>query len=96
MHAEDSHSVKTYYVVYGILMLLLVATVWVAFHNFGQLNIVITLLIAGVKAGLVIWYFMHVKDASPLILFSIITAIVVLIIMFLLLFSDYLTRGYAG
>ena len=63
-------SVGTYIVVWAILMVLLLATVIVADvdleHIFTGANISLAMLIALVKALIVILWFMHVKDASRL------------------------------
>jgi cytochrome c oxidase subunit IV len=51
--------------VYFGLLVLTVATVAVTGINLGRLNIVIALLIAVAKAGLVAMYFMHLRWDSP-------------------------------
>ena len=39
-------------------------TVGAAFVDLGQFNFVVAMVIAGFKASLVVWYFMHVKYQS--------------------------------
>ncbi len=51
--------------VWGALMVLTVVTVAVAQFDFGDLNIVIALAIAAVKASLVVLYFMHMRWERP-------------------------------
>lgn len=95
-HAEHVHvSMKTYYIVFAALMVLLFLTVGAAFVNFGRdwINITIALLIAMTKAALVVLYFMHVKYASRMTQIFVVGAFLWLGIMFLLTFSDYATRG---
>ncbi len=95
-HAEHVHvSMKTYYIVFAALMVLLFLTVGAAFVNFGRdwVNITIALLIAMVKAALVVLYFMHVKYASRMTQIFVVGAFLWLGIMFLLTFSDYTTRN---
>lgn len=53
------HSVWLYWVVFGVLVLLTSATVSLAQFDFGKLNLVVTLLIAGTKATLIMGVFMH-------------------------------------
>jgi cytochrome c oxidase subunit IV len=89
--------VRTYYMVFAALMVLMVMTVAAAFlphdkmHGF---SIVIALLIATVKAAMVVWIFMHVKFASPLTKIFVISAFLWLAIMFVFTFSDYFTRAW--
>ncbi len=95
-HAEHVHvSMKTYYFVFAALMVLLFLTVGAAFVDFGRhwINITIALLIAMVKAALVVLYFMHVKYASRMTQIFVVGAFLWLGIMFLLTFSDYATRN---
>lgn len=59
---SDTHMSRSmYYRIYMILMALLIATIGAAYIHFGVLNFPIAMLIATVKAVLVIMYFMHVK-----------------------------------
>ncbi len=95
-HAEHVHvSMKTYYIVFALLMVLLFITIGAAFVDFGHhtINITIALAIAMAKAALVVLYFMHVKYASRMTQIFVVAAFLWLGIMFLLTFSDYSTRG---
>jgi cytochrome c oxidase subunit 4 len=61
---EDLYHVtplKTYFGIFGALLVLTVVTVLAARVDFGALNMVIAMLIASVKAGLVMLFFMHLK-----------------------------------
>jgi caa(3)-type oxidase subunit IV len=64
-HAQSS--LRTYYIIFAWLMGLLALTVIVSLIPFDKmipgLN-VIALIIAFIKAGLVVVFFMHVKDAA--------------------------------
>ena len=92
-NTHDSHSsLGLYYFVYAMLMLGLVATVWVAYYDLGHLGTPIAMAIATTKALLVVWIFMHVKDATPMIWVTIIAGLVGLSLGFIFLFSDYLAR----
>lgn len=51
--------------VYAVLVVLTVATVAVTYVDLGNLNIWVALVIAVVKAALVVLYFMHLKYDSP-------------------------------
>lgn len=58
---EEHLGLKEYIAVWIALMILTVITVWVAGFDFGNLNIVIALGIASVKASIVALFFMHLK-----------------------------------
>jgi cytochrome c oxidase subunit 4 len=78
--------------VYAILILLTAVTLIVTFFNLGRLNLIIALLIAGTKASLVVWFFMHVRYSSPLTRVFISSGILIFLILLALTFSDYATR----
>ena len=66
-HAAQAHPTPGLYgLILGALLLFTTITVWVAFHDFGVLNNVIALGIAGIKTVLVVLFFMHVKYGSRL------------------------------
>jgi cytochrome c oxidase subunit IV len=85
---------KTYYSVFAALMILLAATVGIAYIHVGELNIVAALTIAFIKAALIILYFMHVRYSSRLLWVFVGAGFFWLGIMFILSFSDFLTRGW--
>jgi cytochrome c oxidase subunit 4 len=102
-HAHHSQqktiSMTTYVLVFIALMVLLVATVWVALlrwdlWHMGPLSVVIALAIATIKALLVVLFFMHVKLANRLTQTFVLAAFIWLGIMFVFTFTDYLTRGW--
>jgi cytochrome c oxidase subunit 4 len=88
-------SLATYLIVFAALMILLVITVAVAFFvHAGDLNLIIALVIATVKAALVVLFFMHVKYASRLTKIFVVAALLWLAILFTLTFADYVSRGW--
>ncbi len=91
-NTHEHHSLTPYYIVYLLLMVGLVATVWVAYHDFGVIGTPLAMAIATTKAALVVWIFMHVKDSSPIIWMTIGAGLVGLALGFIFLFSDYLAR----
>jgi cytochrome c oxidase subunit 4 len=96
-HSATQHvSLKTYLVVFALLMVLLVITVVAAFkvHIGHAGNIILALAIAVLKAGLVVLFFMHVKYASRLTKIFVVSGLVWLGIMFSLTLGDYLTRSW--
>ena len=85
--------------IYGAIFLALMAgtalTVWAGLRDFpGQLNVIIALTIACIKATLVVLYFMHVRYSAKLIWVIFASALFWLAILFALTFSDYWTRGW--
>jgi cytochrome c oxidase subunit 4 len=83
---------KIYLLVFATLLLLTLVTVDVAFYNFGWLNIYLALVIATFKATIVVMYFMHVKYSPRLTWLFAIAGIFWMIILMVLMLSDYLTR----
>lgn len=63
-----------------------------AFYNFGLLNLYIALAITTTKATVIVLYFMHVKYSPRLIWVFTIAGLFWLVILFALMFGDYLTR----
>ena len=102
-HAAVGHVVplRTLVAVLMALLALTVITVAVTYVDLGPLNIVIALVIALVKATLVLLYFMHLRWDRPFNAVVLITslALVVLFIMFALIDSNAyqpdLIPGYA-
>ena len=84
--------IRVYVGVFLALMIGTAMTTWIAHQDLGDLNTPAALLIATVKAALVILYFMHVKHSSKLIWLFSIAGFLWLLILFSLTLSDYLTR----
>lgn len=53
--------------VFASLVFLTGVTYWVTFFDFGSLNLVIAMLVAMIKASLVVLYFMHLRWDRPMI-----------------------------
>jgi len=86
---------RTYYVIFGILMLCTYLTVQAAFFDLGPFNTVAALTIAVFKAALVVLFFMHVKYSTRLTWAVVAGSIFWLGILLALTMSDYLTRAWA-
>ena len=99
-HEEDS--IRMYLTVFFILLVLLILTVAAYEVDFSKmevggvyltfLNTAIALTIAGVKALLVMLFFMHLRHASKLVWVVAAAGFVWLTIMVTFTFSDYLSR----
>jgi cytochrome c oxidase subunit IV len=84
----------TYFVIFGLLLLLTLATVLVAEVPLRGWHTVLALAIAGTKAVLVLLFFMHLLH-SPRLTWAVAAAGVFWLgIMLALTFSDYLTRHW--
>ena len=91
-HSEHIVSPKVYVAIFSALILGTALTVWAAFQNFGPFNIIIALVIATMKATLVVLYFMHARYSPKRTQLVIVCAIFWLAIMLALTLSDYQTR----
>ena len=93
--SEHIVSVKIYITIFLALMTATALTVWAGLQDFpGQLNVIIAMTIAVLKATLVVLYFMHVRYSSKLIWVVFTSALFWLVILFAFTFSDYWTRGW--
>lgn len=91
--SEHVTSIKFYVAIGTTLIVLTGVTVLAAFINLGAFNPVVALVIATVKALLVVLYFMHVKDASErMVKVVIVAGIFFLMILLGLSLADYTTR----
>lgn len=85
---------RIYFVVFAGLIVLTIVTATVATIDLGPLNIVVALLIAMCKAGLVILFFMHLRWSSRLIHIIAAASLFWLAILITLTLSDYRTRHW--
>ena len=93
--SEHIVSVRVYLVIFFALLIGTFLTVVAAFYDFPwQLNTIIALTIASIKATLVVLYFMHVRYSSRLVWVIVTSALFWLAILFALTLSDYFTRDW--
>lgn len=64
--SDNTLPLRTYFAVFGALLVLTALTVAVAWVDLGALNTLVALTIAGLKATIVMLWFMHVKFQSKL------------------------------
>ena len=84
---------QTYILVWLGLVILTAITVSMAGMNFGRLSILIVLLIAAIKSGLVLSYFMHLKYETGLLLKLMIPIVLAVLTVFIgLTFTDIAFR----
>ena len=90
--AEHVTSRKVYFLVFGALMILTVATWLVAQVDLGWANDVVALAIAVTKALLVILFFMHVRYSTRMTAITALAGFFWLAILIFLTLNDYATR----
>jgi cytochrome c oxidase subunit 4 len=92
--SEHVVSRKLYFAIFLSLLVLTAVTTAVAFVDLGNFNIVVALAIAGLKATLVILFFMHVKFGTKLTKMFVVAGFFWLFLMMAITMTDYLTRGW--
>jgi cytochrome c oxidase subunit IV len=93
-HAKSP--VKSYFAVWGALLLGTYLTYKAAFIELGAFNSAVALIIATTKALLVALFFMHLKGASEKLLkLVVISTIFFLFILIALSMADYATRWWS-
>lgn len=85
-------SPRTYWLTYIALLVLLGLTIVAALVDLGPFNVVVSLVIASMKAALVILFFMHVRFSRKLTRLFAVGGFFWLLILFGLLFADYVSR----
>lgn len=90
---EEHHGVGRYALILGILLVLTGVTVYTGKQDFGgSWNIVIAMMIACVKASLVVLFFMHMWDESNVNRMVFVTSLVFLVVLLLFTFGDLMFR----
>jgi cytochrome c oxidase subunit 4 len=84
--------VRAYLAVFAGLILLTLATVWVASVPLGHWHPALALAIAGAKAVLIFLFFMHGLRSGRLVWLIVAGAFLCLGIMLFLMLTDYWTR----
>lgn len=89
---SGSPGTRTYFGVWGALVVLTGATVLVSYVYLGMMNVVVALVIASVKASLVALYFMHLKTERRLVWGFALTPIFFLVLIIAGTLTDTLFR----
>jgi cytochrome c oxidase subunit 4 len=83
------------YIFNGVALLgLLALTIAGSYLNLGVLNSIVTATISVASTALILLFYMHVRRSKPLLWFFVGAGFFWLGIMFVLAFSDFLTRGW--
>ena len=87
-------SPKIYLVIFSSRLTVFAATVDLNAY-FGGLNVIVALVIASLKASLVVLYFMHLRYSPNRTKLVIVAAVFWLAIMLFMTFSDYASRPWS-
>ncbi|MBZ6075708.1 cytochrome C oxidase subunit IV family protein [Microvirga puerhi] len=79
--------------IWVLLLILLSLTVGASFLPLGRMNPVVSMGIALIKASLIFWFYMQLKKERGLVRLAALGAGAWLLILFLLVSSDVVTRG---
>lgn len=96
-HSPAHHQapLTAYFVVFGALLILTVITVAVSRVDLGAgMNTLVAMAVAVVKATVVILWFMHVIHSPRMTWIVVIGSFLWLGVLFVLTFSDYVTRAW--
>lgn len=85
--------IKVYVVVFVVLMVLMAATLGVAYLDLGPLNNVVAMTIAVTKTSLIMLYFMHLRSSSRLTQVFAVVGFLFLAILVSFTLADYFTRS---
>ena len=91
-HEQHIMPLRTNYIVFAALLVLLFLTVGAAYLKLDMLAVPVAFTIATIKAALIIWYFMHVKYGSKMIFLFATGATVWVVILLVWTTNDYATR----
>jgi cytochrome c oxidase subunit 4 len=86
-------SARFYWGIFGALVFLTFVTVLVSYYDFGPANIVIAMIVATMKAGLVATFFMHLRYDKLFNTLTFLAAFLFLAIFILLTYDDIGRRG---
>ncbi|NUQ81720.1 MAG: cytochrome C oxidase subunit IV family protein [Bacteroidetes bacterium] len=95
-HSHDSHQhitpYSTYIIVLAILLALTAVTVAVILVDLGVLSVAVALIVATIKAAIVLLYFMHLKYDDKFFMTLVAIVFAVYTVVMVITFFDYLFR----
>ena len=94
--AEHIVTKKQYSLVFGALLVLTFVTTAVGMIDLGRLNVVVALVIAVIKATLVVLFFMHIYWSTKLNRVVVVSGLAWLGLLLWLTLTDVLSRGWLG
>ncbi len=90
MEEQQGHigETRTYVIIWITLLALTATTITVAGMHLGRFSTLTSLVIASIKASLVLWFFMHLKYEKRLFKFMLLVPIATLTVIIGLTFLD--------
>jgi cytochrome c oxidase subunit 4 len=85
---------RTYFFVWGGLLGLTLANSLIALIDLGQFSLIVPLIVAAMKAGLIAAVFMHAVYEMRLVRVIVAGGVVWFLILLSLTLGDYITRGW--
>ena len=85
---------RTYLFTWGSLLGLTLLTSLLGFIDMGQFSVIVAVLIAAMKASLIVAFFMHALYESKLVWVVLAGGVIWFLILFSLTLGDYITRGW--
>ncbi|MCC6751143.1 MAG: cytochrome C oxidase subunit IV family protein [Deltaproteobacteria bacterium] len=92
-HAPHVLPVKVYLGIFGALLFLTLLTVGVSYLDLGGPAIAVAMVVAVIKASLVVGYFMHLKFENRFLSLVFIGSLGFLVLFFAIIFIDLSSRG---
>jgi cytochrome c oxidase subunit 4 len=86
--------IRVYVTVFLVLIALTFTTVAVSKIELGELNVIVALTIAVIKASLVVWFFMHLNQSTSMTKLFAGAGLFWLGILLAFVFADYVSRGW--
>jgi cytochrome c oxidase subunit 4 len=96
-HLEEEHHIvgpKTYAIIFGALLVGTAITIGASYLEMGPWNPVVAILIAVIKATLVVLFFMHIKYSSKLMKLTVGAGLFTFLILVGMSLADYFTRAW--
>ncbi len=85
-------SPATLFAVYLAVLLLALANIGLSTTGLGKYGLVLQLAIATIQAGIVAYYFMHLRQGDKVVILTALASIFWMGILFVLFMADYMTR----
>jgi cytochrome c oxidase subunit IV len=86
--------VKTYAAVFLALIVLTISTVAISKLELGEYNFIVAMIIAVIKASMVVWFFMDIRRSSSMTKLFVGAGFFWMAILLVFVLSDYLSRGW--
>ena len=88
-----AHGPGRYFAVWALLIIFTITTVVTGRMDLGDYNIVLALVIASIKASLVVLFFMHMTEAAGTNRLIFIVSVIFSVVMMIGVFGDLWTRN---